>query len=180
MALKAGRVGVAPDQVDPYGKIDAGGYTLPTASANTLGGVKVGTGLSIAGGVLSSDNPTPYVLPIAAAAVLGGIKIGSGLSIDADGVVSAEGGGITPQYLGGGHTFDLPIPSIDVNKFALWIGIADSSNAQKPLTFVHYLRLSDAACVGSTNTDIKLVQWSDKITVTAENTSTVYKWYRLI
>lgn len=30
-------------------------YVLPTASADTLGGVKVGTGLTIADGVLSVD-----------------------------------------------------------------------------------------------------------------------------
>ena len=34
-----------------------------------------------------------YVLPIASASTLGGIKVGSGLSIDANGVLSATGGG---------------------------------------------------------------------------------------
>lgn len=34
-------------------------YTLPTASTETLGGVKVGTGLSIASGVLSADETVP-------------------------------------------------------------------------------------------------------------------------
>ncbi len=34
-------------------------YTLPTASAETLGGVKIGSGLSIADGVLSADGITP-------------------------------------------------------------------------------------------------------------------------
>lgn len=35
-------------------------YTLPTASASTLGGVKVGSGLSVtAEGVLSADGVTP-------------------------------------------------------------------------------------------------------------------------
>lgn len=95
MALKAGRVGVTPDQVDPYGKIiggGGGGYVLPTASADTLGGVKVGTGLSIENGVLSSDNPTPYILPTADADTLGGVKIGSGLSMT-DGVLSALASG---------------------------------------------------------------------------------------
>lgn len=38
-------------------EIAAGGYTLPTASASTLGGVKVGSGLAIDGsGVLSAGN----------------------------------------------------------------------------------------------------------------------------
>ena len=36
-----------------------------------------------------------YVLPVATASKLGGVKIGSNLSIDADGVLSATGGGST-------------------------------------------------------------------------------------
>lgn len=54
---------------DLVGRIEAleeggggGGYVLPTASDETLGGVKVGNGLSInpETGVLSNNNPTPY------------------------------------------------------------------------------------------------------------------------
>lgn len=36
-----------------------GSYTLPTASADTLGGVKVGSGLTITNGVLSANGVTP-------------------------------------------------------------------------------------------------------------------------
>ena len=36
-----------------------GSYTLPTASADTLGGIKVGSGLTITDGVLSADGVTP-------------------------------------------------------------------------------------------------------------------------
>jgi hypothetical protein len=65
-------------------------YTLPTATASVLGGVKIGAGISIDGaGVISASSG--YTLPIASASVLGGIKIGSGLSIDGSGVVSAAG-----------------------------------------------------------------------------------------
>ena len=41
--------------------LDGGGssYTLPTASADTLGGVKIGSGLTITDGVLSADSVTP-------------------------------------------------------------------------------------------------------------------------
>lgn len=46
-----------------------------------------------------------YTLPIATPDVLGGVKIGSGLSIDANGVLSASGGGnvpmASPSVLGG-------------------------------------------------------------------------------
>ena len=64
---------------------------LPPASATTLGGVKVGSGLSVtADGTLSATSGgSGYVLPPASASTLGGIKVGSNLSITADGVLSA-------------------------------------------------------------------------------------------
>lgn len=57
MALPAGRKGVLASELTPEGKIkdSGGGYVLPTASAETLGGIKVGTGLSISNGVLSAS-----------------------------------------------------------------------------------------------------------------------------
>ena len=70
-----------------------GSFELPIAAADTLGGVKVGTGLSINAetGVLTNNNPTAYTLPIAAADTLGGVKVGTGLSINAEtGVLSAN------------------------------------------------------------------------------------------
>lgn len=72
--------------------ISSGGssYTLPTASAETKGGVKIGNGLTMEGEVL---NATPYNLPKATAEILGGIMVGSGLSVDENGVLSASGGG---------------------------------------------------------------------------------------
>ena len=72
-------------------------YSLPVAGADTLGGVKVGSGLSIdANGVLSGDS---YSLPVAGANTLGGVKVGSGLSIDANGVLSASGGGGSTPHM---------------------------------------------------------------------------------
>lgn len=65
-----------------------GGYTLPTATATVLGGIKIGSGLSIDGnGVVSAA--TAYSLPTASATILGGIKVGTNLSIDANGVLSS-------------------------------------------------------------------------------------------
>lgn len=74
-------------------------YTLPTAAANVLGGVKIGPGLSIdENGVLSSSGGGN--IPMASPSVLGGIKVGdfafeyddllypNGLSIDDNGVLS--------------------------------------------------------------------------------------------
>ena len=63
-------------------------YTLPIASASILGGIKIGSGLSIdAGGIVSAAGT--YSLPIASASLLGGIKVGNNLSIDANGVLSS-------------------------------------------------------------------------------------------
>lgn len=65
-------------------------YVLPTASDSTLGGIKVGSRLSIDNnGVLSADDQS-YSLPTASDQVLGGVKVGSRLSIDNNGVLSAQ------------------------------------------------------------------------------------------
>lgn len=49
-------------------------YTLPTASADTLGGVKIGANITITNGVISTH--APYSLPTASASVKGGVKVG--------------------------------------------------------------------------------------------------------
>jgi hypothetical protein len=62
-------------------------YSLPTASASALGGIKIGNNLSIDGnGVLSGASS--YNLPTASSSALGGIKVGNNLSIDGNGVLS--------------------------------------------------------------------------------------------
>ena len=119
MALPAGRRGVRPDQVKPDGTLNVTEptpYELPVASAETLGGVKVGSGLSIAEGVLSASG---YSLPTASAETLGGVKVGSGLSI-ADGVLSASGGGA--KYL---HN----ITGVGVDVAVSFILISDKATA---------------------------------------------------
>jgi hypothetical protein len=63
-----------------------GAYTLPTATAQTLGGIRVGSGLTIASGVLSADT---YILPTASDGILGGVRIGDRLSI-VGGLLSAD------------------------------------------------------------------------------------------
>lgn len=70
------------------------GYTLPPASATTLGGVKIGSGISVtADGVISAEGGgTPYELPAATTTTLGGIKVGDNLTITPDGKLSANAG----------------------------------------------------------------------------------------
>ena len=65
-----------------------GEYDLPPATENTLGGVKVGEGLSVEeDGTLSCNGG--YELPIATQDTLGGVKAGTSgpVRIDNDGVV---------------------------------------------------------------------------------------------
>ena len=71
------------------------GYTLPPASATTLGGVKIGSGINVtADGVISAEGGggTPYELPAATTTTLGGIKVGDNLTITPDGKLSANAG----------------------------------------------------------------------------------------
>ena len=97
--------------------IDAGAnkYTLPSATSNTLGGVKVGSRLSVAtDGTISADvqseanftqaektklagisaGANNYTLPIASKLILGGVRVGSGINISTNGVISVE----SPSY----------------------------------------------------------------------------------
>lgn len=65
-------------------------YSLPTASATVLGGVKVGSGLSIDGSSVLSVAYS-YTLPAATTSTLGGVIVGTGLSV-ASGTVSVSYG----------------------------------------------------------------------------------------
>lgn len=64
-------------------------YVLPVATTTTLGGVKQGANVTIAGDGTLSVAP-PYVLPIANGGQLGGVKVGSGLNELPDGTISAQ------------------------------------------------------------------------------------------
>ena len=76
---------------DNFLNVNVNPYTLPIASNEILGGIKVGEGLSIDSetGVLSA-NGDGYDLPPATANTLGGIKVGQNLSITQDGTLSAN------------------------------------------------------------------------------------------
>ena len=96
-------------------------YTLPTASAFSLGGVKVnGNGMSINGDgtlvctVSGGTGGTSYTLPVATSSSLGGVKVGSGIALANDGTISVAGGSS-----GGGTTTtsSLKIYKIDIPDF---------------------------------------------------------------
>lgn len=57
--------------------------TLPIASTSTLGGVKIGSGLTVAAdGTISAA--AAYTLPTASSSVKGGIKVGTGLTMSSE------------------------------------------------------------------------------------------------
>lgn len=109
-----------------------GGYTLPTASAETKGGIKVGAGLSMEGETLVNNNPTPatpYTLPTASAETLGGVKVGSNLSIDENGVLSSNSGG------GSTYTHIITIPC---NGGFIYTTVVN--NTSTPFTFANFCK----------------------------------------
>lgn len=102
-------------------------YTLPVATHDTLGGVKIGSNLTIGNdGMLAAMNTTyevatqssnglmsaidkqkldnlsnggnNYILPIASSTVLGGVKIGSNLYVSSDGTISAKDADLSNYY----------------------------------------------------------------------------------
>ena len=83
------RGGSTKQSVEEALKNAGSSYELPIASADTLGGVKVGSNLTIDSETGALSGAAPYSLPTAAADTLGGVKVGSRLSIS-DGVLSAD------------------------------------------------------------------------------------------
>lgn len=87
-----------------------GGYVLPIASDTTLGGIKVGSGLTInSGGTLSAD---AQPVGIATTAQTGVVKIGSGVNIDSAGTISVDA--IDPSTLKSVSALPLTAASGDV------------------------------------------------------------------
>ena len=88
-----GRSGNVTAQTDDYqfnqigGKI-ASSQLIP-ATTTSLGGVIVGSGLTVDASGKLTVTGSAYVLPVASQFTLGGIKVGNNLSIGGDGTLSA-------------------------------------------------------------------------------------------
>jgi hypothetical protein len=68
-------------------EISAASGSVPIATASVLGGVKIGSNVTVAGdGTISVA--APYTLPVSSSTQLGGVKIGANISVDANGVIS--------------------------------------------------------------------------------------------
>ena len=78
-------------------------YSLPIATASVLGGIKVGSNLSINATTGVLDATYSYTLPTASTTVLGGVKVdGTTITINGSGVIS------------GASTYSLPIATASV------------------------------------------------------------------
>lgn len=92
--------------VDEDGVISVTPYSLPKASTNILGGIKVGDNLSINNEGVLSAVATPYTLPTASPTVKGGVKIGNGLEV-LDGVLNVTTSEIAAALQNGTATLQL-------------------------------------------------------------------------
>jgi hypothetical protein len=109
---------------------------LPIATANTLGGVKVGAGLTVdaTGKVVVSYT---YTLPAATSSALGGVKVGAGLAVTADGVLS-----MPASYLptaGGAMTGPMTVLSPAVSTNPATKGYVDAMVSNANLYFLSIL-----------------------------------------
>lgn len=72
-------------------------YVLKPATTSVLGGVIVGSGLTVDGSGKIDATATPYQLPAATTSALGGVKIGTGISVGSDGTISVDSTWLTQQ-----------------------------------------------------------------------------------
>lgn len=111
-------------------------YTLPTATSSTLGGVKIGSNITVNSGTISISKTnvtnalgytppttdTKYTLPNATSSVLGGVKIGSNITVSY-GTISLTKANVTSAL---GYT-----PPTTDTKYALPTGNASTLGGVK-------------------------------------------------
>ena len=104
----------------------SGSIVLAKASASDLGGVKIGSGISIAGdGTISA---TTYTLPTASQSTLGGVKIDGSTITISSGTISSTISAATTSALGG-----VIIPAVGtsgINNTSGTIGLATATTTQ--------------------------------------------------
>ena len=101
-----------------------GTISLNAATALALGGVKIGAGISVdSAGVISSSGGG-YTLPVATSSILGGVKQGTNITIDAAGVISssASGGGSVTSVSGTGSVSGLTLTGTVTSTGSLTLG----------------------------------------------------------
>jgi hypothetical protein len=119
-------------------------YTLPIASSSTLGGVRIGAGISIDGsGIISAS--AGYTLPAATTSTLGGVIVGTGLGVSS--------GTVSVTY---GTTGGTACQGND----------ARLSDARVPTSHTHG-NITNAGAIGSTSGQIVVTTTSGVLTTAA-------------
>ena len=104
---------------------------IPIATTSTLGGIKVGSNLSITqDGTLSADNQQA---PIATTSTVGVIKVGNNLSITQDGTLSADAQQVTLYNTTGQNTDGAMTQKATTDEFEKVSYIGDTIPGQAPL-----------------------------------------------
>jgi hypothetical protein len=139
-------------------KGDTGTFVPVIASSSTIGGVKIGTGVTIAGdGTISVTTASEYILPTATTATLGGVKVGTGITIDFDGVISAT---TATQY-------ELPTATdVDLGGVKIGAGIAITDGVISVTTGAFALQTATTVILGG-------VKIGDGIDITSSGTISV-------
>ena len=178
-------------EIQAIGQSSPQGAILPTAASDTLGGIKVGTNLSIDSyGVLSStDTNTTYTggtgitlssttfnLDTASTSALGGVKVdGSTITIDGSGVISSSPGYTLPTAT------DSILGGVKVDGSTITIngsGVISSSGSNLSSSSIN--DLSDISFDTSSITNGQSLVWNSTnsrweagdVTTTITNTST--------
>ena len=134
------------------GKLTAdGGIDIPIATAESVGGVKIGDNLTISEDGTLSANSGGYTLPAATADTLGGVKIGDNISVTADGTISVD----LSAYLKSADISDWAKQSDKPTYTASEIGLGNVDNtadADKPISTATQTALDGKADTGHTHT----------------------------
>jgi hypothetical protein len=127
-------------------------YTLPVSTASVLGGVKIGSNITVTGdGTISVA--TPYTLPIATATILGGVKQGSGISIAGDGTISVTATGVTSVN---GRTGAVTISVDDLSTASGSTLIADSGATSGTAKLLRIVAGTNITLANDTNGNLQI------------------------
>jgi len=138
-------------------------YILPTASSSVLGGIKVGTNLTISNGVLSSTD-TDTQLSDADIAAMGYIKVSTGTTYSGTGLISINGSNVIsttannyihPNHSGDDFSVDTGaltgatvVSDIDINVTTDTLGHVTDANGS---VVTRTLTLANLGYTGATN-----------------------------
>jgi hypothetical protein len=165
-------------------------YSLPTATASVLGGVKIGSGLSIDGsGVVTAAGT--YTLPAATVSTLGGVIVGTGLAVTSGTISVSYGTSSSTACVGNdARLSDARTPTAHTQAFSTitstpttlaGYGITDAAPARsRRFAWASPYSYSGRAATGSATSDsvwtIKRSQVSTSGAITATLTATNVAW----